>query len=271
MLAYWIHDLSPFLIRFSGNFGIRWYGLAYLVGFVGAGWLLHRYHRAGRSTLDTTAVFDLMTALVLGVMIGGRLGSFLLYHPDELFNPPWAFFMVWKGGMASHGGMAGVAVALWWFTRRRSESMLHVSDLVLTTVPIGLFCGRVANFINGELWGKVTTVPWAVIFSNTGGGPDPRHPSQLYEAALEGLVLFAYLQWRFWKTDVARPDRRAPGGLTGEFLVTYALARTVCEIYREPDASLILGVSRGIFYSAFLVAAGVVLIARARRRSEHKV
>ncbi len=270
MLAYWTHDLSPFLIQFSGNFGLRWYGLAYLAGFVGAGWLLRQYHRAGRSTLDTTAIFDLLTALVAGVIVGGRVGYFLLYQPAALFSDPLILFRVWDGGMASHGGMAGVAVALWWFTRRRPESMLHVSDLVLTTVPIGLFCGRIANFINGELWGKVTDVPWAVIFSHTGGGPDPRHPSQLYEATLEGLVLFAYLQWRFWKADVARPERRAPGGLTGEFLVVYALARTLCEVYREPDAGLILGVSRGIFYSGFLVAAGVVLIARARRRLEHK-
>jgi phosphatidylglycerol:prolipoprotein diacylglycerol transferase len=268
MLAYWVHDLSPFLIRFSGNFGIRWYGLAYLAGFVGAGWLLQRYHRARRSTLDMTAVFDLMTALVAGVIIGGRLGYFLLYQPASFFSDPLILFRVWEGGMASHGGMIGVAVALWWFTRRRPESLLEVSDLVLTTVPIGLFCGRIANFINGELWGKITVVPWAVIFSNTGGGPDPRHPSQLYEAALEGLVLFVFLQWRFWKTDVARPDRRRPGGLTGEFLVAYALARTVCEVYREPDASLILGVSRGTFYSVFLIVVGAALMINARR-SKH--
>jgi phosphatidylglycerol:prolipoprotein diacylglycerol transferase len=154
---------------------------------------------------------------------------------------------------------------LWWFTRRRAESMLQVSDLVLTTIPVGLFFGRVANFINGELWGKVTDVPWAVIFANTGGGPAPRHPSQLYEAVVEGLLLFAYLQWRFWKTDVAR---RHPGRLTGEFLVIYAIGRSACEVFREPDEgiSLILGLSRGTFYSVFLVAAGVALIALAPRK-----
>ncbi len=265
--AFWTHDLSPFLVRFGENFGIRWYGLAYLAGFVGAGWLLRRYHQAGRSTLDTTAVFDLMTALVLGVMIGGRLGSFLLYHPEELFNPPWAFFMVWKGGMASHGGFVGVTVALWWFTRKRPEGLLRVADLVVTTVPVGLFFGRVANFINGELWGKVADVPWAVIFPASPSPLVPRHPSQLYEAALEGLLLFAFVQWRFWKSDVAR---RQPGRLSGEFLLAYSLARAVCEIFREPDAALILGLSRGTFYSIFLVAGGAVLIALAGRRSERK-
>lgn len=266
LLAYYTHDLSPFLVRFSDNLGIRWYGLAYLTGFVGAGWLLRYYHRAGRSTLDQNAIFDLMTALVTGVIVGGRLGYFLLYQPAAFASDPLILFRVWEGGMASHGGMIGVTIALWWFTRRRPESMLQVADLVITTVPVGLFCGRVANFINGELWGKVAVVPWAVIFAHTGGGSEPRHPSQLYEAALEGLVLFAYLQWRFWKT--AAPKR--PGLLAGEFLIGYALVRAVCEIYREPDAGLILGLSRGTFYSVFLVVAGAALIAFARRGSERK-
>jgi phosphatidylglycerol:prolipoprotein diacylglycerol transferase len=267
LLAYWTHDLSPFAVPFGENFGIRWYGLAYLAGFIGAGWLLRRYHQAGRSSLDLNAIFDLITALVIGVMVGGRLGSFLLYEPDKLFNPPWAFFMVWKGGMASHGGMVGVAVALWWFARRRPESMLQVSDLVITTVPLGLFFGRVANFINGELWGKVTNVPWAVIFPASPEPLLPRHPSQLYEAFFEGLVLLIWLQWRFWKTDIAR---RQPGRLTGEFLIGYSLGRAFCELYREPDAALILGMSRGTFYSFFLIAAGVALIAYASRGSQRK-
>jgi phosphatidylglycerol:prolipoprotein diacylglycerol transferase len=132
------------------------------------------------------AIFDLMTGLVAGVIVGGRVGYFLFYQPASLLSDPLILVRVWEGGMASHGGFIGVTVALWWFTRKRAESMLQVGDLVATTVPLGLFFGRVANFINGELWGKVTEVPWAVIFSSTGGGPLPRHPSQLYEAALEG-------------------------------------------------------------------------------------
>jgi phosphatidylglycerol:prolipoprotein diacylglycerol transferase len=266
-LAYWTHDLSPFLLRFGENFGIRWYGLAYLAGFVGAGWLLRRYFRAGRSTLDLTAIFDLMTALVAGVIVGGRLGYFLFYQPASLFRDPLILIRVWEGGMASHGGFIGVTVALWWFTRKRPESMLQVGDLVVTTVPVGLFFGRVANFINGELWGKVATVPWAVIFQNTGGGALPRHPSQLYEAALEGLVLFAFVQWRFWQSALARTQ---PGRLAGEFLIAYSAARAACEVFREPDAGLILGLNRGTFYSVFLVAGGVFLIGLAARRSQHK-
>ena len=266
-LAFWTHDLSPFLVHFGENFGIRWYGLAYLAGFVGAGWLLKRYHQLGRSTLDTTAVVDLMTALVAGVILGGRLGYFLLYQPDAFLHDPLILLRVWEGGMASHGGFVGVTVAMWWFTRRRPESLFQVADLVVTTVPVGLFFGRVANFINGELWGKPTQVAWAVIFPASPHPLMPRHPSQLYEAALEGLLLFAFVQWRFWKSDVARQQ---PGRLSGEFLLAYSLARAVCEIFREPDAALILGLSRGTFYSAFLVAGGMALIALAVRSSKHK-
>jgi phosphatidylglycerol---prolipoprotein diacylglyceryl transferase len=262
-LAHWVHTPHPFLIQFSENIGIRYYGLAYLMGFVGAGWLLYRYHQKGRSKLDTSAIFDLMTCLVAGVIAGGRLGYFLLYKFDALIHDPLVLFRVWEGGMASHGGMLGVVVGLWWFTRKRDVGMLEVSDLIVTTAPLGLFFGRVANFINGELWGKTSTVPWAVIFSSTEGGPLPRHPSQLYEALLEGVVLFAYTQWRFWKTDCTRTQ---PGRLAGEFLVAYALVRAIGETYREPDATLIAGLSRGTFYSIFFFAAGLALIALAGRR-----
>lgn len=262
-LAYWIHDLDPFLLRFNENLGIRYYGLAYLAGFFAAGWLLQRYHRAGRSPLDVNGIFDLMTALIAGVLLGGRLGYFLLYQPESFFRDPLIFVRVWEGGMASHGGFAGVVVALWWFSRRREPGLLRTADLIVTVAPLGLFFGRVANFINGELWGLPTRVPWAVIFKHTGGGDLPRHPSQLYEAGLEGLLLFAYMQVRFWRGDAAR---REPGRLAGEFLIAYALLRSAGEVFREPDAGLILGLSRGTFYSIFLVLAGAVLIALAGRR-----
>ncbi|HWL17956.1 MAG TPA: prolipoprotein diacylglyceryl transferase [Opitutus sp.] len=262
--AYWTHDLSPFLIRFTDNFGIRYYGLAYLMGFLVAAWLLAKYWHAGRSQLPAAKVSDFIVTLVVGVMVGGRLGSFLLYHPEQLIHDPLSFFRVWEGGMASHGGMAGVAIALWWFSRRHHIPMLHLGDLVASTAPAGLLFGRIANFINGELWGKPTDVPWAIIFSNTGGGPFPRHPSQLYEAALEGLLLLAVMQWRFWKTDAVK---KTPGRLTGEFFILYALVRSIGEIFREPDASLILGLSRGTFYSIFLVAVGAAMIVHARRKA----
>ena len=262
-LAYWTHNLDPFVIRFSEKFGIRWYGLAYLAGFLAAGWLLRRYHRAGRSPLDNNASFDLMTALVAGVIIGGRLGYFLLYQPDVLLHDPLMLVRVWEGGMASHGGFVGVLVALWWFARQHKVSMLQIGDLIVTAAPLGLFFGRVANFVNGELWGKPARVAWAMIFPASPEPLMPRHPSQLYEAGLEGLVLFAFMQWRFWKTDCAQ---RQPGRLSGEFLVAYALLRAVGEIFREPDAALLFGLSRGTFYSLFLIAGGLALIVLAPRR-----
>lgn len=265
-LAYWTHDLSPFLIRFTENFGIRYYGLSYLLGFVAGAWLLHLYRRAGQSQVPAETISDLIIALVIGVMLGGRIGSFLLYHPGLLIHDPLSFFRVWEGGMASHGGMVGVALALVWFSRKERIPFLHLGDLITSVAPAGLLFGRIANFINGELWGKPSTVPWAIIFEKTGGGPLPRHPSQLYEAALEGVVLFAFMQWRFWRSDIVQ---RSPGRLSGEFLIAYAIVRAICEIFREPDegVSLILGLSRGTFYSLFLVIAGVALIAWAQHNA----
>lgn len=266
-LAYWVHDLSPFLVRFTENFGIRYYGLAYLLGFLAAVALLRIYHAKGRSPFGANTVTDLITYIVMGVLIGGRLGYFLLYQLDTVRGDPLMIFRVWEGGMSSHGGFVGVVAALLWYSHRRQVPFFHVSDLIATTAPLGLLFGRIANFINGELWGKITDVPWAVIFPHSGaaGMPvqliPPRHPSQLYEAALEGAVLLAFVQWRFWRSDVARTQ---PGRLSGEFLIAYSLLRMIGELFREPDASLLLGVSRGTFYSVFLIVAGLGFIARGR-------
>jgi phosphatidylglycerol:prolipoprotein diacylglycerol transferase len=265
--AYWVHDLSPFLIQFSENFGIRYYGLAYLAGFVAAAWFLHRYWKAGRSPFALNAITDLMTYIIVGTLAGGRLGYFLLYQLDSLRTDPLMLFRVWEGGMASHGGFVGVVLAMWLWARKQKTTLFRVSDLIATVTPIGLLFGRVANFINGELYGKVTTVAWAVIFPQSAppGTPiaeiPPRHASQLYEAALEGALLLAFVQWRFWRSEVTQTT---PGRLSGEFLIAYSVARVLGELFREPDASLLFGVSRGIFYSIFLVIAGVVIIARAR-------
>jgi phosphatidylglycerol:prolipoprotein diacylglycerol transferase len=261
-LAYWVHDLSPFLIQFNEKFGIRYYGLAYLAGFVGAMWLLRFYYKKGRTPLDPNATTDLVLGLIVGVILGGRLGEFLLYYPKTLFTDPLAFFRVWEGGMASHGGFVGVAIAIWYFCRSRKVAFGHVADIVASVTSVGLFFGRVANFINGELWGKPTSVAWAVIFKNTGGGDTPRHPSQLYEAALEGLLLLAFAQWRVWGSDVMK---RQPGRLAGEYLIGYAIVRAIGELFRVPDGEIIPGLSLGTFYSFFLVAGGVVLIAMANR------
>ena len=270
-LAYWVHDLSPFLIRFTDTLGIRYYGLAYVLGFVGGGRLLHRAARAQRLQLPPAAVGDLMIALVLGVLVGGRLGYFLLYHPELVVADPLVLLRVWEGGMASHGGFVGVALAMAWFVRRQRIPLLHLSDAVVAVAPLGILLGRIANFINGELWGRVTTFKYAVIFPDSAppGTPiefiEPRHASQLYAAALEGALLLAVFLWRFWRTPVVA---RSPGRLTGEFLVAYAVVRSIGEQFREPDAPLIGGLTRGTFYSIFLVLVGVFLIIRSRTRSQ---
>ena len=266
-LAFWVHHIDPFLIRFTEDFGIRYYGLAYLLGFAAATGLLLLYHRHGHSPFGLNAITDLMTAIVFGVLLGGRLGYFLLYQLDTFAADPLAILRVWEGGMASHGGFVGVILALWWWSRRQHIPLLSVSDLVVTTAPAGLLFGRIANFINGELVGKITTVGWAVIFPQNEIDRGlrqgvPRHPSQLYQAALEGAVLLAYMQWRFWRSPGARGS---PGRLSGEFLLAYAVVRMIGEQFREPDASLFFGLSRGTFYSLFLIAGGLYLLGRSRR------
>jgi phosphatidylglycerol:prolipoprotein diacylglycerol transferase len=268
-LAYWVDRLDPFLVHFTDRIGIRYYGLAYAAGFVAAAWLLRAYARAGRSLLPPAKIADFMVAAVLGVVLGGRIGSYLLYDGWRSFgSDPLAIVRVWDGGMSFHGGLAGVVLAVSWFARREAIPLLHLWDLVASATPCGLLFGRVANFINGELWGKPTGVPWAVIFprSMPEGTPLhlilPRHPSQLYEAAMEGLLLLGFMQWRLWRSDVLRSR---PGALAGEFLIGYACLRIAGEAFREPDASLLLGLSRGTFYSLFMIAFGVFLRLRPGR------
>jgi len=271
-LAFWVHDLSPFVIQFTDTIGIRYYGLSYLLGFAGGALLLRAYAQAGRSRLPVAQIPDLIIAIVIGAIVGGRLGSFLLYNSwQTLGSDPLAIFRVWEGGMASHGGFAGVAVALMWFARSRRLPFLHLSDLIVSVAPLGLMLGRIANFINGELWGKITTVPWAVVFPSSAPGTPlawipARHPSQLYEAALEGAVLLFVMQWRFWRTEVVQ---RQPGRLAGEFLIGYAILRMIGELFREPDAgiTLILGLNRGAFYSIFLIVIGLIMVGWASRQS----
>jgi len=245
---------------------LRWYGLAYLVGFLVAFWLLNLYHRKGRSPLNRDASAEAMMALALGVLVGGRLGWVLLYNLGPSLRDPLSIIQVWKGGMASHGGFIGVLLAAWIVARKAGMPLARLSDILATLTPPGLLLGRIANFVNGELWGKVSDVSWAVIFPasapyGTALSQIPtRHPSQLYEAGLEGAVLLIYTQLRFWKSDVTA---RA-GTLSGEFLALYGLLRVLGEFFREPDAGLILGMSRGIFYSLLLVLVGIVVMALAR-------
>jgi len=268
LLAYWVNDLSPFLIRFTDTIGIRYYGLSYMLGFLTTAWLLHRAAVAGRSMLPVAKIPDLIVIIVFGVLLGGRLGYFLLYQPTTLFGDPMALLKVWDGGMASHGGFVGVGLALAWFARNEKIPFLHLADLIASTAAAGLMFGRIANFINGELWGKISDVPWAVVFPHSAGPGTPifqilpRHPSQLYQAALEGALLLAIMQWRFWKREIVRTN---PGQLAGEFWLIYAVFRMVGEAFREPDASLLFGMSRGTFYSIFLVFGGLIFIGLSRR------
>jgi phosphatidylglycerol---prolipoprotein diacylglyceryl transferase len=272
---YWVHDLSPFLVRFPDNplgiDGIRYYGLAYLLGFLGAWYLLKLYDAKGRFAIDADARASLMTAVIIGVLVGGRLGYMLLYDLPEFLQNPLLFFRVDKGGMASHGGFVGVVLALVWFARKQQCGFWRLGDVVATVGPLGLMLGRIANFINGELWGRVTHVSWAVIFPNSppgyseilkAYGPEPRHPSQLYAAFLEGGLLLAYLQWRFWRT------RPPAGQIGGECLLGYGCVRIFGELFRAPDASLLLGLTRGQFYSIFFILAGIVIIRIARRSQQ---
>ncbi|MGJ8651529.1 MAG: prolipoprotein diacylglyceryl transferase [Opitutaceae bacterium] len=270
---YWVHDLSPFLIEFPENAlglpGIRYYGLAYLFGFLAAWWLLRVYNQKGKFAIDADARATLMTAVIIGVLAGGRLGYMFLYDLDNFLANPLLVFRVDQGGMASHGGFVGVLLALVWFARKQKCNLLALGDVIVTVAPLGLFLGRIANFINGELWGRVSTVSWAVIFPDSPKnfnatlgtyGPEPRHPSQLYEAALEGLIPFLYVQWRYWRT---RPPM---GQISGEFLIGYGIVRIIGECFRQPDADLILGLSRGQFYSTFMILAGIAIIAIARHK-----
>lgn len=274
--SYPIHEFSPFLFEFSDGAGIRYYGLAYVLGFAIAAFLMLRAAKAGRTPLRPVQLESFLFTLILGVIVGGRLGSVLLYGGERYLAEPWRVFFIWEGGMASHGGFIGVCVAVLLFARHQKQSAFALGDLVCMAAPPGLFLGRVANFINGELWGKVGTVPWAWIFPDApyrAGEPgyfepalqqmvNPRHPSQLYEAALEGLLLSIYLLWRFWGSR----GKRLPGQLVAEFLLVYSGARIFCEQFREPDASLILGLSRGSFYSLLSFAIGLALLIWLRRR-----
>ena len=252
--------IDPVLVEF-GPFAIRWYALAYVAGLL-LGW---RYvvsrARAPGAAMSPAEADDFLLWVTLGVILGGRLGYVAFYQPTHFIAHPLQIAAIWQGGMSFHGGLLGVVVALVVFARRRRLSLLGISDLVACAVPIGLFFGRLANFINGELYGRASELAWAMVFP--AGGPLPRHPSQLYEAALEGVVLFTLLWW-VWRMPAVRARR---GYVTGLFLVGYAVARLLSELFRQPDAHigfLLGGVTMGQLLSLPLVAVGLHLMLRAR-------
>ena len=245
-----------------GPIALRWYGLSYVAGIL-LGWRYAlRLSRHATAAFDSRQIDDFIVWAAIGTIIGGRLGSVLFYNLPYYTANPVEALKIWQGGMSFHGGMLGVTAAMVLFARRHRIPVLGVSDIVAAAVPIGLFFGRMANFINGELYGRVTDVPWAMVFPN--GGPEPRHPSQLYQATLEGLVLFAVLAILAYRG--AALARR--GMLTGTFLAGYAIARMVGELFRQPDANigfLVAGTTMGQLLSLPMLIAGVGLILWSRR------
>ncbi len=259
--------LDPVALDLSGigiNFGIKWYSLAYLSGILVGYWYLLRLIREPGAPMARRHADDMIFYATLGIIIGGRLAYVLFYQPETL-SDPISIFKLWNGGMSFHGGVFGVTCAILWMARREKLNWLRVHDYVACSVPFGLFFGRLANFVNGELWGKETDVPWAMIFPT--GGDVPRHPSQLYEAGLEGVVLFAVLWFAFWKTQA----RYQPGKLVGIFLLGYGLARFGVEYFREADAQLMefaakTGLHMGQWLTLPMIFGGLYLIATANGR-----
>jgi phosphatidylglycerol:prolipoprotein diacylglycerol transferase len=296
--AYYLHDLSPHILRLTESIALHWYGLAYVLGFYLAYRVMLFLARRGLSEIKPEQVADFITLVALfGVVLGGRVGYILLYDWDSFVERPWMIFMIHQGGMASHGGIAGVALFCLWYSWRHKISWSGIGDTLVCGAPLGIFCGRIANFINGELFGRVTTVPWAVkfptellhedfvkqggvpvslppelqhspeiiaFFEKSGGGKaaleamlHPRHPSQLYEAFGEGLfltaiLLFIRLRW----------PRLPHGIISGLFFILYAIARISLEFVRQPDSGAvgIMGLTRGQFFSLFMVVVGLAFI-----------
>ncbi|MFZ5711031.1 MAG: prolipoprotein diacylglyceryl transferase [Pseudomonadota bacterium] len=274
---------------FGAEFSLRWYALAYIVGLL-VGWrimvaLMRRPNLwpGGTAPMRPEQVEDLLTAVILGVVIGGRLGYVLIYEPAQYLSRPLDILKVWEGGMSFHGGFIGVVIAGLWFCRRHGIPIAQTADAFSLAVPPGLFLGRIANFINGELWGRPTNMPWGVIFPGAAAqdcpGVEPglcaRHPSQLYEAGLEGLVL-GLLLWILMRNG----SLRAPGRTVGVFLAGYGLSRIFVELFRQADAQFITpdnpfgyiiggaqwGLSMGQTLSVPMVLVGIWLVARSRRQ-----
>ena len=266
-IHHWREDLTPimafpFIDPVLARFGpveIRWYGLMYLVGFAVAFLIIRSEFKRKNGPLPVDAAGDFLFYLIMGLMIGARLGYALFYNLDVYLSRPWEILAVWRGGMSFHGGMIGMIVSGWIFARSRNVAFLELADIAAISVPIGLMAGRIGNFINGELYGRVTSAPWGIVFPD--GGPLPRHPSQLYEAVFEGPILFLIL----W---LLRRRMNVNGGILSLFIIFYGLFRFCIEFFREPDVQLgylYFGLTMGQILCLLMIIGGLTLMFTLRR------
>ena len=268
--------LSPVALHL-GPFDLRWYSLAYLAGIFIGYWYLLKLTKKPGSPMSRKHADDLVFYAALGIILGGRLGYVLFYNLGDYLRHPIEILRLWDGGMSFHGGVIGTSLGIFYLAHKEKLNWLRLHDYVACCVPFGLFFGRLANFVNQELWGAHTTVSWAIRFMEPTGRMingkaemflgDPRHPSQLYEAGLEGIVLFAILWWMFWKTDA----RYQPGKLVGAFLFFYGIFRFALEFIREPDQQLVqfaqmTGLHMGQWLSLPMILGGLYLMLTAKRR-----
>jgi len=258
-------DINPVLFTL-GPLAVRWYGLSYVMGFIIGGLIVRSLNKRWEIGLTDEDLLDVVLACVVGLVVGARLGYVLFYGAGRYWADPLSILAIWDAGMSFHGGLIGILLAGWWVARRKGIAVLRLYDMGAVGAPIGLFLGRLANFINGELWGRTTSVPWGMVFP-AAPGELPRHPSQLYEALLEGLVLFAVLL-------VLSRRKRPDGFMIGVLLTLYGVFRIFVEFFREPDVQLGFiagGFTMGQLLSLPMLVAGIWLVVRALRAERQDV
>lgn len=280
-MTHYIHNINPIVFEIGGPLAVRWYGISYLLGFLASILLLRQWSKKGGFEVPVSEVSNFVVMLAFfGVFLGGRLGYVLLYGFESFLENPLYIFKVWEGGMASHGGFIGVILFMLWYAKQHKHSFWNLADNFACTASLGLAFGRLANFVNGELWGRITNVKWAVIFPQSANPPlhygnydlpliekmvaagelFPRHPSQLYQTFAEGLLVFG-IMLLLRRTNWGR----RPGALSASYLVLYALARIGMEFFREPDSTVYFGwLTKGQLYSILMVVGAATIIYKRR-------